>query len=420
VEGGVPPVEPPATPLAETPAAPVAEAPASPAEAPVPPVGAPGNAAPTDSPAIPAAAPAAIVSPAPEVAAEPEVPADSSGTLPVDVGGAVPTPDASAAALPDAFDVEPAAAVTGRLASEVEDLEGSLAPVGPLATPPRVVEDLGGSLPPVVENVGRSPTPVSPDLGGALAPVSPGLRDSLSPVGPDLGGSLSPVNPELGGSLPPVSPDLGGSLSPAAPDLAGSVPPVHPDLGGSPPLPSTPGAFVPTAVVLPLGGDKSDPSAPPAAGANVMAPGGEAGQLELPVAAPLSVVLAPVVHVGPGGDPGAHAPLASVAAHGEMPASAGAAQANLFDDALAAGGMWPSAAAAAPDPSASQIGGFGAPRLPASSGGGAATGVGLAFTTLLALLIALASFTLQRFERLRLVPAVWRQQAFVAVIERPG
>jgi hypothetical protein len=62
-----------------------------------------------------------------------------------------------------------------------------------------------------------------------------------------------------------------------------------------------------------------------------------------------------------------------------------------------------------------------APPLPAPSGTSAGSGAaGVAFSTLFALLLSFAAFGLRHFTRVRLVPLAWRQQAFVAVIERPG
>ncbi len=60
--------------------------------------------------------------------------------------------------------------------------------------------------------------------------------------------------------------------------------------------------------------------------------------------------------------------------------------------------------------------------LPASSGSsaGSGSGSGVAFSTLFALLLSLAAFGLRHSTRLRLASFAWRQQAFVAVIERPG
>jgi hypothetical protein len=60
--------------------------------------------------------------------------------------------------------------------------------------------------------------------------------------------------------------------------------------------------------------------------------------------------------------------------------------------------------------------------VPAPSGASAAAGAGggVAAATLFALLVSLAAFGLRHSTRLRLASIAWRQQAFVAVIERPG
>jgi hypothetical protein len=60
--------------------------------------------------------------------------------------------------------------------------------------------------------------------------------------------------------------------------------------------------------------------------------------------------------------------------------------------------------------------------LPAPSGASAAAGAGsgVAAATLFALLVSLAAFGLRHSTRLRLPSTGWRQQAFLAVIERPG
>ena len=62
------------------------------------------------------------------------------------------------------------------------------------------------------------------------------------------------------------------------------------------------------------------------------------------------------------------------------------------------------------------------PPLPAPPGGATATGgSGAAFSTFLALLVALAAFSAQQLlRRLNLPSAPWRPAMFVAVIERPG
>ena len=60
--------------------------------------------------------------------------------------------------------------------------------------------------------------------------------------------------------------------------------------------------------------------------------------------------------------------------------------------------------------------------IPAPPGGATATGgSGIAFSTLFALLVALAAFSAQQLlRRLHLPSAPWRPASFVAVIERPG
>jgi hypothetical protein len=60
--------------------------------------------------------------------------------------------------------------------------------------------------------------------------------------------------------------------------------------------------------------------------------------------------------------------------------------------------------------------------LPAPPGGATASGgSGTAFSTFLALLVALAAFSAQQLlRRLNLPSAPWRPAMFVAVIERPG
>jgi hypothetical protein len=60
--------------------------------------------------------------------------------------------------------------------------------------------------------------------------------------------------------------------------------------------------------------------------------------------------------------------------------------------------------------------------LPGPSGASASAGAGsgVAAATLFALLVSLAAFGLRHSTRLRLPSIAWRQQAFLAVIERPG
>jgi hypothetical protein len=58
---------------------------------------------------------------------------------------------------------------------------------------------------------------------------------------------------------------------------------------------------------------------------------------------------------------------------------------------------------------------------PSSSGGAAGSGAaGIASSALFALLVSFTAFALWHLARLLLMPARWRPQAFVAVLERPG
>jgi hypothetical protein len=57
---------------------------------------------------------------------------------------------------------------------------------------------------------------------------------------------------------------------------------------------------------------------------------------------------------------------------------------------------------------------------PSGASASAGAGGGVAAATLFALLLSLAAFGLRHSTRLRLPSIAWRQQAFLAVIERPG
>jgi hypothetical protein len=235
--------------------------------------------------------------------------------------------------------------------------------------------------------------PLAPVVDGLTAPLAPVIDTLTAPLAPVVDGVVSALPPAVTNILPPRAQpqpdDSAGTSRPA---------PIAPTTRQGPPTaPTSPGHVYDT------------PATPPTSPVSVDLP-----TTRQPVAAPPQTGVAVDPRAPQVGSRGHNSQTDG--GHGAFPA------APAFPAALQA------AAQTAADTAASQMN---APAddapsqvqpLPGSSGASASAGAGggVAAATLFALLVSLAAFGLRHSTRLRLPSMAWRQQAFLAVIERPG
>ncbi len=237
--------------------------------------------------------------------------------------------------------------------------------------------------------------PLAPLLGNVVAPLAPvvdGLTAPLAPVIDNLTAPLSPVVDGVVTALPPAVADI---LSPRAPQPEDIVAP-RPGLTA----PSTQAPAPATSLVPPGDGGPATPQLTPNA---VELPAVQQPPADLPQTRTGLDPRAPQAG-SPAHIPAGHATFPNAPYFSAAPHAAGADVAASQTDAPA--GNAPSQQQPLPAPSG------------ASAGAGAGSGVAAA--TLFALLLSLAAFGLRHSTRLRLPSMAWRQQAFLAVIERPG
>lgn len=480
----VPAVQGPSAPAVEAPAAPVPAAEPPAAAAPVPEVTAPeplGEALTPDPPAAttpPEPTPPAVPEPAlpdppdplESVPAAPALPDAPSVDLPA------PLPDLPVPELPDtgieapelpiddavADALEPvtpvADEVTGRAHREVEQATDVLAPVlgggsdPPAAEPPILVDDVLEDVRPIDDLLGLVGS--LDDVTGSLPPLLGGVAESLPSSLDDLLDSTLPVVGDSSDGLPSLADvvDAGGSLvapliEPVRAPLAGLAPPLGqagtslpsllpalPGGGGGSPPPAGPGALIDAPPSGPNRPRLSGGRAGPEQAADASRAAGSPGEGAL---VPDSVAAAGadgLAAVSPAGEP--PLPLGSSGprplAHPRGSDGTGLTRRwHPFGWATPAYGLTGTAvfasallgaSPAASEPAAA-VGGDApsSPQAPAPSGAAAGSGAaGVASSTLFALLVSLAAFALRHFTRLQLAPARWRPQAFVAVLERPG
>ena len=233
--------------------------------------------------------------------------------------------------------------------------------------------------------------PLAPVLGNVVAPLAPVVDDLVAPLAPVIDNLTAPLSPVVDGVVTALPPAVADILSPRAP---------QPESGAAPlPSPSAPLRSAPAPATAPV---------PPSHFLDTPA---------TPQQSPSSIEL-PATHQ-PGVDPQAGSPAHSHAAAGYAAFSTAPAFPTPLQSLLPAGD--PEIA-----PSQTDAPAQGAPSqtqtLPAPSGSSAAAGAGsgVAAALLFALLVSLAAFGLRHSTRLRLPSKAWRQQAFLAVIERPG